>query len=207
MSAPVTYPDWDTNATNTSALVSGHVTDGFAADEIPTSRELNEWMMLVGLWIRWIRTAQAEWYWMNAGLGYNSGATIVPLSVNVTFGGAITCNTAWYIQANGANTGGIVQLPVGEGDVIDQFGIQSIGDGTHDLGVALMRQDSTLGVNINMDFFTITAQAASYATTTANTGSPRTVGAGESWYIIYAWNGGTAGQVFHAGARITKAMP
>lgn len=53
MPAPSTFPDWDTNATNTVALVSGHVSDGFINNEVPTAGELNEWMMLVGLWIRY----------------------------------------------------------------------------------------------------------------------------------------------------------
>lgn len=54
MSAPASYPDWDTNGTHTIAIVATHTTDGFGLDEVPTSDELNEWMMLVGLWIRYL---------------------------------------------------------------------------------------------------------------------------------------------------------
>lgn len=54
MPTPSTFPDWDTNATNTVAVLAGHTTDGFANNEIPTAGELNQWMMFVGLWVRYL---------------------------------------------------------------------------------------------------------------------------------------------------------
>lgn len=59
MGAPSSYPDWDTNATNTIPLVAGHITDGWDTDEVPDSDEMNEWMMLVGLWIRYLSSGGA----------------------------------------------------------------------------------------------------------------------------------------------------
>lgn len=45
-------PLWDTNKTNTlGSITSGHSTDGYALDEVPTSTEMNLWMYLVGQWI------------------------------------------------------------------------------------------------------------------------------------------------------------
>ena len=54
MPEPSTFPDWDTNGTHTLPLVAAHTTDGFIADEVPASDELNTWMMLVGQWIRYL---------------------------------------------------------------------------------------------------------------------------------------------------------
>lgn len=52
MTRPATYPDWDTNGTNTSTPTSGHKSDGYATNEIPTSAELNGQLNLIGSWIR-----------------------------------------------------------------------------------------------------------------------------------------------------------
>jgi hypothetical protein len=54
MAAPSVYPDWDTNLTNTTAIASGHTTDGYDTDEVPDSDEFNQWMAYVGLWIRYL---------------------------------------------------------------------------------------------------------------------------------------------------------
>lgn len=54
MPVPSTFPDWDTNATHTTPVLAGHTTDGFINSEVPGSAELNQWMMFVGLWIRYL---------------------------------------------------------------------------------------------------------------------------------------------------------
>jgi hypothetical protein len=59
MPAPGSFVDWDTNATNTAAITSGHALDDFANNEIPTSRELNQVLMLIGLWIRYLAKREA----------------------------------------------------------------------------------------------------------------------------------------------------
>ena len=48
MPLPGSDPTWDSNGTNTTAVASIHKTDGFGSNEVPTSRELNEWMKIVG---------------------------------------------------------------------------------------------------------------------------------------------------------------
>jgi hypothetical protein len=73
MSAPA-FPDWDTNATHTTPLTSGHKTDGYVHDEIPTSDETNEWMMLVGLWIRYIASLMTQTIELPPTEGFGSTA-------------------------------------------------------------------------------------------------------------------------------------
>lgn len=51
---------WDTAGTNTTALLSGHVTDGFVTDEIPGSAELNQWMQIVGQHCDYLQTGDLE---------------------------------------------------------------------------------------------------------------------------------------------------
>jgi hypothetical protein len=70
MSEPTTFPDWDTSNANTIALIAGHVTDGYANNEVPTAGETNTWMMLVGLWIRYLQSlADYRWHWWNPAFG------------------------------------------------------------------------------------------------------------------------------------------
>lgn len=58
MTKPTTYAQWDTNSTNLTTPTSGHKTDGWAVNEIPTSTEMNGWMRQVSDW-----TA----YWLDGG--------------------------------------------------------------------------------------------------------------------------------------------
>lgn len=60
MPAPSTFPDFDTNGTHTTAVTSGHASDGFASNEVPSSAELNTLLMLYGLWIRWFGTSATK---------------------------------------------------------------------------------------------------------------------------------------------------
>lgn len=96
MPAPGSYADWDTNGTNTTPIVAGHATDGFVNNEIPTARELNEWMMLVGQWIRWVAVGRV--INMSAGdfvLGHASGGT--PTFDGQSWTGGTSAN--WYVTA------------------------------------------------------------------------------------------------------------
>jgi hypothetical protein len=55
---PTVHAEWDTNDTNTSATTSGHKSDGWVNNEIPTAAEFNHWMRQVGLWTNWLLEAQ-----------------------------------------------------------------------------------------------------------------------------------------------------
>lgn len=56
MPKPTLSAVWDANGTNTTALLSGHVSDGFVNAEIPTSAELNQWMNIVGQYTDYLQT-------------------------------------------------------------------------------------------------------------------------------------------------------
>src|SRR5690349_1601161 len=61
MSTKPTEPaDFDTNGTNTIAVTSGHKTDGWANNEIPTSGEFNTWMRNVGDHTRYLWEGDLE---------------------------------------------------------------------------------------------------------------------------------------------------
>jgi hypothetical protein len=47
-------PTWDTNLTNTSAITAAHKTDGFLANAVPTSGELNTLFAFFYLWIQYV---------------------------------------------------------------------------------------------------------------------------------------------------------
>jgi hypothetical protein len=87
---PGSFADWDTNATHTSPVTSGHGTDGFAEDEVPDSDELNQWMMLVGLWIRYFAALAANTVNHHASAGKfgaaNGSTPIAPTSLFINGG-------------------------------------------------------------------------------------------------------------------------
>ncbi len=57
MSKPASTADWDTNSTHLLAPTAGHKTDGYAANEVPASNELNGQLHLIGLWIAYLNAA------------------------------------------------------------------------------------------------------------------------------------------------------
>lgn len=56
-SAPAT---WDSNSTNLIAPTSGHKTDGYAIDEVPSSTEINGQLKLIGDWTKYIDDGDIE---------------------------------------------------------------------------------------------------------------------------------------------------
>jgi hypothetical protein len=58
MTKPSVFPTFDSNETNVVATLAGHITDGYADDEIPTAAEFNYMLNLIGKWIEW--TARSE---------------------------------------------------------------------------------------------------------------------------------------------------
>ncbi len=51
---PSATAEWDTNSTNLIPTLSGHTTDGYIDDEIPTAAEENGWKQVVGDWTKWL---------------------------------------------------------------------------------------------------------------------------------------------------------
>jgi hypothetical protein len=82
MAKPSSTATWDSNGTNLVAPISGHITDGFATDEIPDSASENGWRNIVGQWTDYLNTGDLE-------LGDITADTVTTTGV-ITAGGAIT---------------------------------------------------------------------------------------------------------------------
>lgn len=54
MPQPSSFVDWDTGDVHTTPVTGGHAASGWAHAEPVPSDELNQWMMLVGLWVRYL---------------------------------------------------------------------------------------------------------------------------------------------------------
>ena len=83
-------PTWDTNSTNASAITAAHKTDGYLANAVPTSGELNTLLLFHYLWIQYLSD------------GAFSGASSFDSSLAVT--GALS--TASTLGVTGAATVG-----------------------------------------------------------------------------------------------------
>lgn len=55
MPAPSQDITWDSNDTHTTATAAGHKDDGWDSNEVPSSDEMNYWMMGVYLWIAYLK--------------------------------------------------------------------------------------------------------------------------------------------------------
>ncbi len=55
MAAPTSLPTWDSGNVNTTVTTGGQASSGYATDEVPNSGELNYWMLLVYLWLAYLR--------------------------------------------------------------------------------------------------------------------------------------------------------
>lgn len=68
MARPTTIPQWDTNLTNTIALIAAHKTDGYpTGGYIPLSGEENTWKNLVYQWINWLQGNILDGNWEYTG--------------------------------------------------------------------------------------------------------------------------------------------
>ncbi len=178
MSAPLAFPDWDTNLTNLAAPVAGHVTDGYANSEVPASNETNGQLNLIGQWVRFLSSLrEGRFRWRAAGGG-------------LLVAGATIDNTSGGVMANGALSGfGFIQLDVAVGDIITDLGVTSLGDGVHDLLISLVELDGA-GAATTKGTVSRVAQAASWSKAT-NAITPYTVVDGKSVHIGGLWTAGT----------------
>lgn len=51
---PTTLPTWDSGSVNLVAPTGGHQASGFAANEVPTSSEMNGLLQLIGKWAQYL---------------------------------------------------------------------------------------------------------------------------------------------------------
>lgn len=133
MGAPASFPDFDTNGTHTTPITSGHTTDGFAEDEIPDSDEMNQWMMLVGLWIRYF-----------AG-GLSDVLNLLPISgqVSTTVAASDYFNSAGQFFPQSIHDELVLDIPLHVGDSISQVQgfITDSSFSTFEWDFALWKQD------------------------------------------------------------------
>lgn len=90
---------WDSNLTNTIAVIAGHKTGGYVNSEIPTSAEMNTWMNGLGLWSKYLLDADVT-----------ASGLILP-SVDVTIANAQTDN--WNPGVGGASPICVIRMKVG----------------------------------------------------------------------------------------------
>jgi len=95
MPAPTLLPDWDTNGTHTTPILAGHTTDGFINNEVPGSAELNQWMMLVGQWVRWTSVGRVR----NILAAAFQAETGTP-AYGRYWGGGGTTTAPWVVEAD-----------------------------------------------------------------------------------------------------------
>lgn len=60
MGKPTLHATWDSNSTNCIVPLTGHISDGFVNNEIPTAGEFNEWMRRVGIHCDYLITGDLE---------------------------------------------------------------------------------------------------------------------------------------------------
>lgn len=101
---PTTYAQWDSNGTNLTATTSGHKTDGWANNEIPTAGEFNDWQKQVADWMKWLLEGE-----------FNDGVTSYSLTGNQTnwdptAGGTTTNVHTIYVtpDVDGWQIGGLI---------------------------------------------------------------------------------------------------
>lgn len=75
MTRPSNPPTWDSNGTNMVATLSANLTDGYAADAIPTSGGENYWKRLVADWVAYFDATNAETQTINIPISAPGNST------------------------------------------------------------------------------------------------------------------------------------
>lgn len=183
-------PTWDSNDTNTVATVAGHVTDGYADDEVPTAAETNGWMRTVALWIIYLSNLPqvVRYRWLPAASGRPSESPYPAPT--------IAANGA--VKANGAISGmGFFPVGAAVGDIVTKIAINYLGDGVNtvyfrlselDGAGTLNYLDATLGGNP-------ATGPAVWSTVEVELDTPYTVQQGKTLTMGFYFDGGTSMEV------------
>lgn len=180
MPAPGSYPDIDTNGTNTTPIVSGHATDGFANNEVPTAREFNQILMLIGLWIRWLAAiALGGWVWKAPLTALSNGAVTPPSAGAIAITPYLTMAGSLVSPAVSA-----IPLEVPVGTTITTVGayIDSNGSPAPVMSVTLWKMTSAGAVSQLAGGYTGNPSGGWTLYSGALT-SPYTVAAGDAVYV------------------------
>lgn len=177
MTAPTTTPVWDSNATNTAPITSGHKTDGWALNESIASAELNTLINLQGQWIAWLDSTVTApgWRWIAA-------------TEAIVFGASPVIQNIGFIQANatGANSPALVPVQCKPGDVIDGLGIVSLGDTDDTIEVILLEMAGDGTTNVLGSILRVT-QPATWSEVTASI-APHVVVDGRPLFLSIAFS-------------------
>jgi hypothetical protein len=166
--------------------------DGYRPGDEPGAQQFNYVINLICLWITWLASAadsitDPRFEWKPASVGKLSGTASID-------------NTTAAVRANAALDGsGFIPISARVGDVIDQLGLTSFGDGTHSITLSLVELDAAGGWS-DVATFTRAAQPASWSTATQAI-TPYTVQDGKALYLGWLASGGTTIEVQSVGAR------
>lgn len=202
MPAPGSYPDFDTNGTNTTAIVSGHATDGYANNEVPTAREINQILMLIGLWIRWLASfVFGGWQWVSPfAAQYNGASTTAP---NVGTFASPRKNYAFLASTSVTDQSlALYPIVVPVGNVVTDVGayVDANSSTSPVLNVNLVKVDAT-GTETTIAGVVNAVPAGGVALYSHALTAPYTVQAGDALYILVVGviSSGSGMKVYQAG--------
>jgi hypothetical protein len=183
MTKPVTPATWDSNGTNLSAPTAGHMTDGYAVNEVPTSTELNGQLQRIGLWTEFI-----DQHFDSVG-DYKHGDQILnisPLSGASSFAGSPTWapNAGGYMKSAAAGSL-FIGVPLKVDDRIKSITFEVFGDGAADLAVTIAYR---LGASVTTEFLSdlITNPPAAWNNHTYNVSDHQFVDGDYYWIELAA---------------------
>lgn len=98
---PSVHAEWDTNGTNMSATSSGHKSDGWANNEVPTAAEFNHWQNQVSAWTEWLFDGDIDVNDLLVGgtLGVTGASTLADVSMSNLIVTASTKYTGIYTKS------------------------------------------------------------------------------------------------------------